>query len=108
VLTEVADRGLLYFDGGTSARSVAPKLASSTKQPFLRADLVIDADPNWADIDAALEKLERLAEKQGFAIGSAGPLPVSTERIVRWAKAAQSRGIRLVPLSALVQQPRES
>jgi polysaccharide deacetylase 2 family uncharacterized protein YibQ len=108
ILGEIADRGLLYFDDGTSSRSVAPKLAAATKQPFLRADLVIDAHPNGPEIDAALEKLERLADQQGFAIASAGPLPVSIERIARWAKAAQSRGIRLVPLSALGRPPRES
>jgi polysaccharide deacetylase 2 family uncharacterized protein YibQ len=108
ILGEIADRGLLYFDDGTSSRSVAPKLASAAKQPFLRADLVIDAHPNGPEIDAALEKLERIADQQGFAIGSAGPLPVSIERIARWAKAAQSRGIRLVPLTALGRPARES
>jgi hypothetical protein len=108
ILGEIADRGLLYFDDGTSSRSVAPKLAAAAKQPFLRADLVIDAHPNGPEIDAALEKLERIADQQGFAIGSAGPLPVSIERIARWAKAAQSRGVRLVPLSALGRPPRES
>ncbi len=108
VLADVAQRGLLYFDDGTSPRSLSHKVAAAAKAPFVKADVVIDAKPNWSDIDAALEKLERLAMDQGFAIGSANALPVTIERIARWAKEAEARGIRIVPLSVIAARSKQS
>jgi polysaccharide deacetylase 2 family uncharacterized protein YibQ len=108
VLTELAQRGLLYFDDGASSRSLAQKLAASSKTPFVKADVVIDAKPNWSDIDAALEQLERIAADRDYAIGFASALPVSIERIARWAKGAEGRGVRIVPLSVAAIRARQS
>jgi polysaccharide deacetylase 2 family uncharacterized protein YibQ len=108
VLADLSSRGLLYFDDGASSRSLASKVASAAKAPFLKADIVIDAKPNWADIDAALEQLERIAAEKGSAIGMANILPISIERIARWAKAAEARGVRIVPLSVLATRSKQS
>ncbi len=108
VLSELSKRGLLYFDDGASTRSVVRRAADSAKTPFLKADIVIDAKPNWSDIDSALERLERLAVEREHAIGVATALPVSIERIARWAKSVESRGIRIVPLSAVAIRARHS
>src|SRR5690606_38227342 len=107
VLSEIKQRGLLYFDDGSSARSLAEKVALAAKAPFVRADVVVDAKPNWSDIDAALEQLERLASDRDIAVGVANALPVSIERIARWAKAAEARGIRIVPLSVAAVHARQ-
>ena len=108
VLFDLAQRGLLYFDDGASARSLAQRVALASKTPFVKADLVIDAKPNWSDIDAALEQLERLAADRDFAVGVASAFPVSIERIARWAKGAEARGIRVVPLSVIAARARQS
>ncbi|HVT55127.1 MAG TPA: divergent polysaccharide deacetylase family protein [Xanthobacteraceae bacterium] len=108
VLRDVSKRGLLYLDDGSSARSVAAKSAQEIKAPFLKADLVVDISPNWGDIDSALAKLEMIAADKGYAIGTATALPVSVERIARWAKAAKARGIRIVPLSAILPKAKQS
>jgi polysaccharide deacetylase 2 family uncharacterized protein YibQ len=108
VLTDLSSRGLLYFDDGSSPRSVAAKVAAATKASFLKADLVIDVKPNWSDIDSALDQLERMAAEKGAAVGMATALPVSIERIARWTKAAEARGVRIVPLSALVMRSKQS
>jgi polysaccharide deacetylase 2 family uncharacterized protein YibQ len=108
VVSEVGKRGLLYLDDGSSSRSIAAKSAQSVKAPFLKADLVIDGSPSWADIDSSLAKLEMIAADKGFAIGTATALPVSIERIARWAKAAAARGIQIVPLSAILPKAKQS
>jgi uncharacterized protein len=107
VLRDVGKRGLLYLDDGSSPRSVATKSADAAKAPFVKADLVVDATPNWADIDAALARLETIAAERGVAIGTASALPLSIERIARWAKAAKERGIRIVPLSAILPKAKQ-
>ncbi len=108
VLRDIGKRGLLYLDDASSSRSIAAQAADSTKSAFLKADFVIDAQPGWAEIDAALAKLEMLAAERGIAIGTATALPVSIERIARWAKAAEARGIRIVPLSAILPKAKQS
>jgi polysaccharide deacetylase 2 family uncharacterized protein YibQ len=107
VLRDIGKRGLLYVDDGSSPRSVAVQAAEAAKAPFVKADLVIDATSNWADIDAALARLESIAAERGVAIGTATALPLSMERIARWAKAAKERGIRIVPLSAILPKDKQ-
>ncbi len=104
ILAETGKRGLLFIDDGSSPRSAAQRAADKTKSPFLRADLVIDARTEWADIDAALVKLEAIASQRGVAIATASALPVTIDRIARWAKTLEARGIRLVPVSTAFQR----
>jgi polysaccharide deacetylase 2 family uncharacterized protein YibQ len=100
ILREIAARGLFYFDDGTSPRSVAASLAADFNLSALKADLVLDAPARPEAIDIALTKLEAIARQKGLAIGTASGLPVSLERIGRFARDAESRGLTLIPLSA--------
>ena len=61
-----------------------------------------------AHIDRALARLEALARERGSAVGVASALPVSIERIAQWAKAAEGRGIVLVPITAVAIKPKSS
>jgi len=108
VISDIGKRGLIYLDDGSSPRSIAAQSAKDTNAPFLKADLVVDASPTWADIDSALAKLEVIAASKGFAIGTATALPISIERIARWARAAASRGIHIVPVSAILPKSKQS
>ncbi len=99
VLREVAKRGLIYVDDGSSPRSQAAQIAGASKLSFAKADVVIDAAPSGAEIDNALKRLENTARDRGIAVGYSSALPASIERISKWAKAAQGRGIVLVPIT---------
>jgi uncharacterized protein len=102
VLTEIAARGLGYLDDGASPRSVAPDVAATLAMPSARADLVIDANPSPEAIEAALARLLERARERGSAIGVASASPMSVERLARWANGLESKGVALVPLSALM------
>jgi uncharacterized protein len=108
VLREAVKRGLIYVDNGTSPRSLASQIASANNLPFAKADVVIDAVPSPQQIDGALEHLEALARRNGAAVGIAGYLPVAIDHIARWAKAAQSRGFVLVPVSMVANKAKSS
>lgn len=101
VMREVADRGLLYLDDGSSTRSVAGTAAKPTRTPFAQADLVIDAQATDTAIDARLAQLESLARQKGVAIGTASALPVSIRRISEWAKGIEARGVFIAPISSV-------
>lgn len=64
-----------------------------------RAEIVLDAVPRPDAIDRELARLEGQARSRGFALASASALPLSIDRIARWAREAEARGIRLVPVS---------
>ncbi len=100
VLADVAGRGLLFLDEGTSSRSVASDIARSRKTPFSRGDVVLDTAATEAEIDGRLAQLEQIARSRGMAVGTASALPVSIRRIAAWAKTLDARGITLVPISA--------
>jgi len=99
VIREIGKRGLIWFDDGTSPRSVAGQISGASNVAFAKADAVLDAVPTAAEIDNALARLEATARSRGLATGAASALPVTIERIAQWAKAAEARGIMLVPVS---------
>jgi polysaccharide deacetylase 2 family uncharacterized protein YibQ len=107
-MREAAKRGLGYLDDGSAARSVAATAAEGQSMPFAKADLAIDVVPTSVEIDRALAKLESLARERGSAVGMASALPISIERIGIWAKALESRGILLVPLTTTMLKPKSS
>ncbi|MBU1333698.1 MAG: divergent polysaccharide deacetylase family protein [Alphaproteobacteria bacterium] len=102
IMEELGARGLGYVDDGSSNRSVANQLAAGNKVPFSRADLVIDANPARQSILAALASLEAKALENGSAIGIVSALPISVAAIAEWSRELQSRGVVLVPSSALM------
>ena len=108
ILRDAAKRGLGYFDDGSAPRSVAASLATGQAMPFARADVTIDAVPTAAEIDRALARLENLAKDRGTAVGIASALPISIERIGVWAKALESHGIMLVPLTTAMLKSKSS
>ena len=102
VLRDVAARGLLYVDDGSSPRSLARSLAGRQNLPSVVADVVIDSTPTAPAIDEALTRLEALARANGSAVGVASALPISVDHIGRWARALEARGLALTPISAIV------
>ena len=108
VLRETAKRGLIYLDDGSSPRSLAGQIASANNLPFAKAEVMLDAVPSPAHIERALTRLEALAREHGVAVVIASALPVSVDQIARWAKAAEGRGIVLIPISAVAIKPKSS
>src|SRR5690606_24763258 len=108
ILTEAGRRGLVFLDNGSSARSLISRLGPETGTAVARAETVIDAVPTAQAIDAALAALENEARKQGAVIGVASALPLTIERIEEWAGQLTSKGIALVPVSAVVKRTNPS
>lgn len=104
VMQEVAGRGLLYLDDGSSLRSKAADIAGTT-MPFLRADIVLDADLSPDAIDANLKQLAAIARQRGYAIATATAFPATIDRVAAFAAAAQQNGVTLVPVTALLPPP---
>ncbi len=100
ILRELGGRGLGFLDDGSSSRSLAAEVAGRAGVPALRADRVLDAVPRAEAIDRELAALEETARRQGLAVASASALPLTIDRLARWARTLEAKGIQLVPVSA--------
>lgn len=102
VIEELRARGIAIVDDGASVRSQISETARGVGAAFARANAVIDVSPTPDRIDEALAALETRAREHGSAIGFASALPISLERITRWRRDLERRGVTLVPVSALI------
>lgn len=102
VFAEFSKRGLVYIDNGASRRSQAKAIGKKIGLGVSVADVLIDANPTEVAIDSALSNLEVIALRRGVAIGYASGLPLSINRIIKWSKSLEQRGVILVPVTATV------
>jgi uncharacterized protein len=108
ILRETAKRGLIFVDDGSNPRSLAPRIAGANNLPFAKAEIAIDAVPTPVEIDHALGRLEMSARDHGVAVGVSTALPVAIDHIAKWAKALESRGIQLVPITAVALKAKQT
>ncbi|MFB2551442.1 divergent polysaccharide deacetylase family protein [Ensifer soli] len=107
VMRDVGKRGLLFLDDGTSAQSLSGTVADAIDVPHGFADLVVDTDVNETAILKRLDDLERIARRNGSAIGVASGFDQSVRAITRWMGEAEARGIEFVGVAALVKDPEQ-
>jgi len=105
LMAELGRRGLMYLDDGTSVRSTADRLAASNGVPFAAAGTAIDGRRDRGAIMERLDDLERTARAQGFAIGTGSAFDTTVEAVAAWVTEARRRGIEIVPISALANDP---
>ena len=105
ILQEIADRGLGCLDDGAPPGGATQDPAATLPMPTARADLVIDGDVAPDALDSALSRLVGLARQRGSAIGVVSGL-ADVARLERWANGLDSKGVVLVPLSALMSETR--
>ena len=101
IVREIAGRGLLFVDDGTSARSQTVALSEEAKGAYATGDLVID---DVQEKDAILKKLEQLeasARASGSAIGTGTAFDLTVDAVAAWAQEAKKRGIEIVGVSAV-------
>jgi hypothetical protein len=108
VLRETAKRGLIFVDDGSTPRSLAGQIAGANNMSYAKADLTLDSVPTPVEVDRALSRLEMAARERGMAVGYASALPLAIDRIAKWAKAAESRGLLLVPITAIAVKAKQS
>ena len=52
-----------------------------------------------------LDDLERTARARGFAVGTGSAFDVTVEAVSTWVNEAKKRGIEIVPVSAVANDP---
>jgi len=106
VMRDIGKRGLLFLDDGTSAQSKSGTLAKTLAVPHAFADIQLDGELNADAITRKLDELERIARRNGSAIGIASAFDESVDAISAWCENAATRGIEIVAVSALANDPK--
>jgi uncharacterized protein len=101
MLKEIASRGLMVVDDGSSQRSLMATAATAARAPTVKADIVLDAIVQPQAIDRELARIDQLARERGIVVASATALPMTVERISRWTKTLEAKGLVLVPVSSV-------
>ena len=105
VMRDIAARGLLFLDDGSVAQTQTGNFAKALEMPHAFADVQLDGQLNTAAILAKLDELERIARRNGSAIGVASAFDESIAAIRQWSDEASLRGIEIVGVSALATNP---
>ncbi|WP_346432595.1 divergent polysaccharide deacetylase family protein [Pseudohoeflea coraliihabitans] len=108
VMDDLAGRGLMFLDDGTAAQSLADSFAQRLAIPFAAADLVIDTSRQRGDILAQLDTLERIARRNGTAIGVGSAFEITVDTVASWTNEAKARGIEIVGVAALADDPQRN
>ncbi|MBC8131300.1 MAG: divergent polysaccharide deacetylase family protein [Rhizobiaceae bacterium] len=104
-ISELARRGLLFLDDASSSRSLAKDMAHESGAVFAGSDVLLDGLQEPGTVAKQLESLERIARADGTAIGIASAFDTSVEAIAAWIEEAEARGVSIVPVSALANDP---
>jgi polysaccharide deacetylase 2 family uncharacterized protein YibQ len=100
-LREAGD--LFFVDTRTIASSVAYEMARGAGLPAVERDVFLDHDRSLSRIVAELDRLVRVAKLKGAALGIGHPHPETLAVLRRELPHLEQRGVRLVPVSALVE-----
>lgn len=105
VMRDIGKRGLLFFDDGSSARSLSGQMAKAMGMPQAFADVQIDGQLDQQAILHRLDELERIALRKGSAIGVGSAFDETIDAVRQWSEEASRRGIEIVAISALAENP---
>jgi polysaccharide deacetylase 2 family uncharacterized protein YibQ len=107
VMRDIGRRGLLFLDDGSSAQSKTAAIARGTELPYAFADVQLDGQIDVNAILRKLDELERIARRNGQAIGVASAFDESIDAIAKWSEEATMRGIEIVGVAALANDPKK-
>ena len=102
VLSVLGERGLLFLDSRTTAASVASTEALRLRVAFAERDIFLDHELREESVRSQLLALEWIARRRGYAIAIGHPHRITLSVLAEWVMTLESRGLVLVPLSAVV------
>lgn len=104
VFDVLRNRGALFVEepSAPGAAAAAAETAKAAGLSYVSADMRIDANATELAVKKQLLDLETLARKRGYAVGVAQPYPVTFNILKDWAESLDRRGIKLVPLTAVL------
>jgi len=104
IINELKRRGLFYIDSMTAPNSVCTDVARDAGEPFARRDVFLDNELNALYITGQLDRLKKVAIKNGYAIGICHPHEETIAVLEKEIPRLRSQGIELEPISKFVKK----
>jgi polysaccharide deacetylase 2 family uncharacterized protein YibQ len=98
-----AHKKLFFLDSLTSPHSIATQAANEHGIATLRRDIFLDNERGADAVQRALDRVERLLAVRGRAVVIGHPHPETLDALERWLGTAAAKGIRVIPLSIMLQ-----
>ncbi|MEO5362247.1 MAG: divergent polysaccharide deacetylase family protein [Magnetococcus sp. DMHC-8] len=102
VMAVLSTQQLFFIDSRTSEASVGAVRAAADQVPTAVRDVFIDNEPNEESIQRQLAQLERLAHKNGGAVGIGHPHRATLAALQHWLPTLSQKGIRLMRVSRFI------
>ena len=102
VMQALHQRGLLFIDSMTTAKSVGIEEARAAGVPTARRNIFLDDVETQSAIAAQLAKAEEQAKKSGSVIVIGHPHDATIAALSAWLPGLAKKGITLVPVTAVV------
>ena len=102
VMDNLAKRDLFFVDSITIGSSVAASTAEKYGLRFAERDVFLDHEESDEFVQKALQKLEQISQKRGYAIAIGHPKKNTIKALKSWLPDAQKRGFQIVPVSTVV------
>lgn len=101
-LKQISARGLYFVDSLTSSNSVAAEQAHKLRVPSAKRDVFLDNERDVDKILQQLNKLFKIGQKNGTAIGICHPYPETISALDSCDDLANKYNVTIVPASKLV------
>ena len=102
VMQSLHDRGLLFIDSMTTAKSVGMAEARAAGVPTARRNIFLDDVEDQASVATQLAKAEEQAKSAGSVIVIGHPHDGTIAALAAWLPGLEKKGITLVPVTAVV------
>ena len=102
VMQALRQRGLLFIDSMTTAKSVGLEEARAAGVPAARRNIFLDDVETQSAVAAQLAKAEEQARNSGSVIVIGHPHDATIAALAAWLPGLANKGITLVPVTAVV------
>lgn len=102
VMETLKEKGLYFLDSKTSPKSRAEKAAQDTGIAYAHRHVFLDNKNEKEYILDQLGKVERLANKNGYAIAIGHPKTQTYAALKEWLPTVDKKGIKIIPLSTAI------
>lgn len=102
VMKILKDKNMFFLDSKTSEYTTGDKVAALEGVRYLSRDVFLDNQNDYEYVLKQLQKLEKIALKQGYAVGIGHPKSATVEALTDWLKDLEGKPIKLVALSELM------
>lgn len=99
--------GMFFVDSRTTKHTVAQLLAHENAVPSVSRDVFLDDEPTPDGVDREFRRLLGLARRNGSALAIGHPHPATLELLERELPQLAGQGVKLVPISRLVERQHE-